>query len=156
MHDPMKERLEDYLRGSLGEVALREFEAHLESCAGCRAETSRMRAHAMLLRELRAPAGIEPAPGFYGRVMGAIEAQARPSIWSVFLDPVFGKRLMYATMAVLLLLSGYLVGTQPGAADYAEAVTTPETILVERQPSVGADQQRDRDVILVNLATYRE
>lgn len=156
MHDPIKENLEEYLFGVLGESQSKAFEAHLAACQDCRREVGQMQAQSSLLKGLRAPSGMEPAPGFYARVMESVQSQGRPSIWSFFVDPVAGKRLMYVTMTLLVLLSTYLVATRPAAPTYAEAAATPEKILVEAQPSVGADQQRDRDVVLVELVSSRQ
>ncbi len=47
---------------------------------------------------------LEPAPGFYARVLSRIESQAAPpSIWNFFLEPL-GMRLVYASLALATLL----------------------------------------------------
>ena len=97
MHEPVKEGLEDFLR----ENGSPEFAAHLETCRECRGEVERMREQALALRVLRAEQELDPSPGFYARVTARIEAQSRPSIWGVFLEPAFGRRLMYASLALV-------------------------------------------------------
>jgi hypothetical protein len=114
-----------------------------------------MRETSKLLESLRPPSGLEPSAGFYARVMARIEAERKPSVWSFLLDPVFGKRLMYASLTLVLLLGTFLVTTEPYAPEFASA---PEVILSnqDRAPALSANPERDRDVLLVNLATYKD
>lgn len=150
MHEPIKEGLEDFLRenGSPG------FVAHLEACRECRGEVERMREQAAALRILRAEEELSPSPGFYARVMVRVEAQSRSSFWGVFLDPAFGRRLMYASLTLVVLLGTYLISTEP---DTPLSASTPAAqYLAEEHPTVGANPQQDRDVVLVRLATYDE
>ncbi len=165
MHGLIKDRLEDYLSsqpcagGGSGGVPspgwLVEVEEHLEVCRECRELVSRMRAQCLTLRSLRPPVDCGPAPGFYGRLMRRIEERAQASVWSVFLEPAFSRRLAYSSLALLLLLAGILISLEPGNT---YVVSEPEAILAEEVPAppLGYDQERDRDVILVNLATYAD
>jgi predicted anti-sigma-YlaC factor YlaD len=61
MHDSVKLRLEEYLESG---VPLPEIEDHLRNCDGCREEAEAMRQQARLFQALRAPANLEPGPGF--------------------------------------------------------------------------------------------
>src|SRR3954468_21573871 len=61
-----------------------------------------------LLAELKAPEDVGPAPGFYARVMDRIESQRSNSIWSVFLEPIFGRRLALVSGLLMLLLGAAL------------------------------------------------
>jgi len=81
MHEPLKERIEDYLQGGND---LPDVERHLEQCESCRAEVIEMKKHSELLRSMKAPREWEPSPGFYGRVMNRIETQAKPSVWNLW------------------------------------------------------------------------
>ncbi len=157
MHQPIKDRLEGYLSGTEGSQSVREIEAHLASCGECRRTVERMRRQSELLKLLRPPEELDPAPGFYARVMDRIESQRALSVWSALLEPAFGRRVAYVS-AVLVLLLGTLIITgtnrpEPMAGDYAYS---PEAILAEKpvSPYIGDDVQHDRDVVLVNLATY--
>jgi hypothetical protein len=89
-------------------------------------------------------------------VLERIEARQTPSIWSVFLQPAFGRRIMATSLAVACLLGGYLAFTETEhagpAANNAESIIAVE----EHPPGLGLDRQRDRETILVTLATYRE
>ena len=150
MHESMKESLEDYLRGG----ADPKTEEHLRSCENCRSEVQAMRAQSRLFQSLKAPANFEIDPGFYARVMNRVETQARPSVWSLFGESLFAKRLVYASATLLVLFSSYLASSP--ASDDALAAGRPEVILAGQQlpEPVSMDPQKDRDVILVNLASW--
>lgn len=150
MHEPIKEGLEGFLRDN-GDPG---FAAHLEACPECRGQVERMREQALALRVLRAEAEVSPAPGFHARVMARIREQGRPSLWSVLLDPAVGRRLMYASMTLVVLLGTYLIAT--GSREPLTVSTPAEQYLAEENPAVGANPQQDRDVVLVRLATYNE
>lgn len=109
-----------------------------------------------LLRLLRPEGEVVPSPGFYARVMNRIESQSKTSIWSIFSDSLFARRLSYASLTFLVLLGTYFVSTTE--SNQPLAASTPEAILAgDEQPQpVGRDPQRDRAVVLVNLASYQE
>jgi len=152
MHQPIREQLEEYLSG-MDEASRREFEDLLSQDDSGRREVEVMRRQAALLQVLRAEEPVEPAPGFYARVLDRIESERPVSVWEAFLEPVFARRLAYASIALLLALGSLTVSAvrQPELA-----ATSPEVILGEPpvSPALGRDQQRDRTVVLVNLATY--
>jgi predicted anti-sigma-YlaC factor YlaD len=155
MHRPIRERLEEFLTRDEDQPLPAEFQLHLENCDECLDAVQQMKRQAELLTVLRAPASVTPDPGFYARVMGRIEKQSPPSFWSVFLQPAFGKRLVYASLTLLVLLSTYLVTTEPAATQYG--FRAPEALLATQEdpaPALSADQERDRNAILVDLATY--
>ncbi len=156
MHHPIREKLEEYLRGEAGPGELREFHSHMEGCTECRDSVTGMRDQARLLQCLRASDAVEPLPGFYARVMGRIESQRADSIWSFLLEPVFSRSLVVTSVLLVLLLGGYVVS---GEFDRPLNPTSPEVILAaEPNPSemVGLNPQRDRNTVLLTLATYRD
>lgn len=157
MHGLIRDGLEARLQRAPGEQFPPEFAAHLESCAECRGEIAGMREHSALLRALRAPEALAPPPGFYARLMERIEAQRRVSIWSVFLEPAFGRRIALASVSVVLLLGTLLALTETQVA-YAPAGTPPEAVIAvqERPKPLGVDRDKDRETILVDLATFQE
>ncbi len=157
MHDPIHVKLEAYLEDP--SRAGKEFQEHMEACGDCAREVGRISEQSALLRSLRSPEA-EPNPGFYGRVMARIEAQARPSVWSMLLDNAFGRRVAFASAAMFLLMAGYLISTEPGdfganaagASIVAVSDATPAdgTLTLAQQPD------QDRNSVLVNLASFRE
>lgn len=158
MHKPIKDRLEGYLSGMEEPDSVREIERHLESCAQCRTAVDQMRRQSELLQSLRPPNEIEPSAGFYARVLDRIEAQQTPSMWNVFLEPAFGRRLAYISLTLLLILGTLMVtGETQSETIYAEEYPySPEVIMSKDpvSPVVSDDVERDRNVVLVNLATY--
>ncbi len=74
-----------------------------------------------LLATLRAEE-VEPAPGFYARVLQRIEERESESLWSFFIDSPFSKRLALASLTITLALGSYVV-----SAERHEATTCPRT-----------------------------
>lgn len=153
MHQPIRERLEQYLGGTEGAEGVRAIESHLATCGECAREVAAMRHQAAFLRLLRPGGVFEPEPGFYGRVWERIEAQRSNSIWSLLLEPALARRLAFASLGLLVLLGALAVSldTEPVIPP-----TAPEIFIAEDPigPPLGADPAQDRDVVLVNLATY--
>jgi hypothetical protein len=89
--------------------------------------------------------------------MSRIETQVKPSIWNLFGESIFAKRLAYASLSLIVLLGTYFVSAT--SSDQQIVASSPEVIMAgdEQQPKeVGTDPQKDREAILVNLATYQE
>ena len=153
----MHRLIQDHLEEVLGSRSHSAAEAHLAECRECREEISSMRQQAALLRTWKAPEVAEelaPRPGFYARLMERIEAQRPVSIWQIFSDSAFGRRIAIASMALALLLSVYLVSSERAAADPMHAAF----VAGEDQPGMTMSRAglTDKDTVLVNLVTYRE
>ena len=157
MHQPIRENLEEFLTGATRQIP-REFQAHLEACEECAVELRLLQAQSEMLRSLQCDAGIEPRAGFYARVMERIEARGPASIWTLLLEPSFGRRLALASATLVVLLGTYLVTTESGdngmAANPATIAYDSSTPLVAGSDTL--QQQRQRDAVLVNLASYHE
>jgi len=153
MHQPIEDGLEDFLTARAGTEQYKAFVAHLAVCAECATEVGLMKQQAEWMHELRPPADAEPSAGFYARVMDRIEAQSAKSFWGVFLEPVFGKRLALASLALFVLLSSAVWQADPAPELYGD---NPVSVLAgEVMPAAtGADPGRDRTVVLTNLASY--
>ena len=152
MHEPLKGRIEDYLDGA----HLPDVEQHLAHCQSCNAEAAEMKKQSELFSLLKATEEIVPDAAFYARLMNRIETQAKPSIWNIFGESVFAKRLAYASLTFVVLLGTYFVSST--AYDQPLANSSPEMLMSDDpQPTeVGIDPQKDREAILVNLATFQE
>ena len=153
MHEPLLDGLEDYLDGK-GPTA--KVERHLAECASCREELAAMQTHSAMFRALRVPP-TDLAPGFYARVLNRIESEGKPSLWALFGDSLFAKRLAYASVTALVLLGTVFVSTEDSSQEPLFA-SAPEVIMAEEQdaPVTTTDRDRDRDVVLVHLATYQD
>ena len=159
MHEPVKANVEDYLAGS---VSLpREFTVHLLACEECRREIGELKSQSTLVRVLQCPEDVEPRAGFYARVIERIDSQRQSSIWTIFLEPAFGRRLAMASAVLAMLMGLYLVGSEPGNQGLV-AGRSPAVVVLpgedEPGPVLGSnpDQDQDRGVVLVNLATYSQ
>ena len=153
MHREVRDRIEEVL--AMPETLREPSGEHLGTCAECRDEIAAMREHASALRALRAEG--EPRPGFYARVMERIEARRAISIWTIFFESAFGRRLAVASMALALLLGVYLVTSERAVEESAVTAQEATSVPGEDQPAAlltGANV--DRDAVLVNLVTYRE
>jgi anti-sigma factor RsiW len=158
MHRLVRDHIEDIVAG----VEAAPVAEHLQACKECRIEVMAMRGHSAALRELRAPDDAEPRPGFYARVMERIEAQGPASIWSLFIESAFGRRIAVASLALALLLGVYVV-TSERAADQpivAGQQAQPAVVVGEDAPgrviTEMSDKQSSNDDVLVNLVTYQE
>jgi anti-sigma-K factor RskA len=158
MHRVIRDHLEEVLAEQNKECNPRDV-SHINDCEECRSEVEAMRAHARLLRDLRAEA--EPCPGFYARVMERIETQGAASIWSVFSDSPFGRRIAVVSMA-LVVLAGLFLYTAESAPEQTASNPTVQFMsgqLPDEDQSGQVLSQSgvpDRDSVLVNLVTYRE
>jgi predicted anti-sigma-YlaC factor YlaD len=171
MHRVIRDHLEEILAESHapeGEALAGKCDApvqvhqlHLQECEECRVEIAAMREQAGALRQLRTDA--EPSVGFYARVMERIDAQRAGSIWNVFSESPFGRRIALASVALALLAGIYLVTSE----QLVEQANVPEQMISATLPDeglpatnvrmvVGDSAVPNRDAVLVNLVTYRE
>ena len=103
----------------------------------------------LILAELKAPEEASPRAGFYARVMDRIESQRGKSIWSVFTEPLFGRRLVLASGLLMLVLGAALF--VPGSEIDDEVSAMGQTSVM-----VNSAPDHDKDAVLVNLVTYQE
>ena len=161
MHREIRDHIENVLAGSEPE--------HLARCEECRSEVQGMQEHTALLRELRAPEDFlaEPRAGFYARVMERIEAEGPISIWNVFIESAFGRRIAVASMALAILLGVYVVTSERSAEEPMVAAQQvqlqPLVVVGEDGPAriiTQMDQspagQSSEDAVLADLVSYRE
>jgi predicted anti-sigma-YlaC factor YlaD len=163
MHPVMRDRLESALAGTPDEAVQR----HLAECPECGAEFEFMKEHAEALRLLQAPPDLEPRAGFYARVMERIEAEGA-SIWDLFFESVFGRRIAIASLALALLFGVYLISAERSedpvvaTSEQVDVMPSPASDMgIAVQPQVqsvglGGVATPDQDSVLVNLVTYRE
>jgi hypothetical protein len=96
--------------------------------------------------------------------MERIEAEGPISIWNLFIESSFGRRIAVASMALAILLGVYLV-TSERSADPMIAVqeTQPVIVMGEDGPARVITQmdespagQSSQDAVLSDLVTYHE
>ena len=175
MHRVMRDRLEKALAGTPDE----ETRRHLAECPECGAEFGFMKQQSEALRLLQPPSDMEPRAGFYARVMERIEAEGA-SIWDLFFESVFGRRIAIASMALALLFGIYLFSAEhsdasviatmnnqtvevmpsvdvgPGVDLDSKADVPPSPVVPAQSVGLGGVGTPDQDSVLVNLVTYRE
>jgi len=152
MHAVVMESLEEYLSGTLEPAALRNIEAHLSSCPLCREELRGIEDVSQMFVSLRSEGSLDPAPGFYARVMQQVGRHRAPAAtFSGFLglDLVFARRLVFASLLTLAILGGYLVTRE---TVYPPS-PTPEAILAQ-QESPAFESARAEDNMLITLTAY--
>ena len=151
MHAVVMESLEEYLSGTLAPMADREVKAHLSTCQRCREELAGVRDISELFVSLQPEVTVEPAPGFYARVIRQVgERKATPAFAGFFaLDLAFGRRLAFASLLTLGILGSYLVMRE---GEYPTGLS-PETVMAQ-QNSPAFLSASAQDNMLVTLTTY--
>ncbi len=174
MHRIIRDHLEEVLTG-LGSAPEHPAGKHLTECAECRDAVAAMQAQAAVLRQWRTAEveNAEPRPGFYARVLERIEAQGPGSVFTLFFDSLFARRIAMASLAMALLLGVYVISSEQKAVETAGAGSLPQATQVSDLPRElsgvfsdgvfsGNGQTRlvtgvpDQDAVLMNLVTYRE
>lgn len=112
-----------------------------------------MKEQAEALHRLRAPGELEPAPGFYARVMQRIEERAKESIWAEFVYSAFAKRLTFASLALALLLGSFVIGEETRDGHLSGERVIAQQLHAD-EPVMGTQQQQ-RDAVLVNFAVHQ-
>jgi len=165
MHRIIRDHLEEVLTGH-GSAPEHPAGKHLAECEECRDAVTAMRAQAAILQQWRVTntemAEIEPRPGFYARVLERIETQGPGSVWALFFDTLFARRIAMASLALALLLGAYVVSSEQMAEPQAasvqgspQAVFSGDVLSESAQPRLVTGAP-DQDAVLVNLVTYRE
>lgn len=153
MHKQVLEGLEDHLAGRAQAPLAQALAAHLGVCAECRELVGGMRKQADMLGVLKAGTELDPAPGFYARVMDRIEAQASLSFWSVFIEPLFMRRFMYAAAALMLVL-GFAAATVNDGSGLMQAVPVEMTAEIAMPDAGSFVGEAEREVVFVNLTSF--
>jgi predicted anti-sigma-YlaC factor YlaD len=179
MHRIIRDHLEQVLAGS-GSAPEHPAGQHLAVCEECREAVAVMREQAAMLRQWRAAdvEAIEPRAGFYARVLERIESQTPISVFTLFFDSLFARRIAMASFALALLLGVYVVSSEQ-TAEQQESVATQATLVSNQVSDQLSDQVYEmpqnfsgafstnsesrlvtgtpnQDAVLVNLVTYRE
>jgi predicted anti-sigma-YlaC factor YlaD len=156
MHEPVKENLEDYLKGYGDREMPPELAAHLGACSACAEELREIAEQARLFQALRCD--VEPRPGFYARIVDRIDRQTDNSIWAIFLRPAVGRRLAIASATLALMLGAYLISTErtEQTPQQPVAISSPWEAGPDFNISASASLAEQRNAVLVNLASYHE
>ena len=113
-HETFRDRLSDFVDGSLSEAERQEFWAHREFCPACAVLADTF---ALALTELHSLPRLEVPPGFTARVLARTLGREAPGTWAVIRDWLGLPRLLLnpsAAVATLLLLLTFFAGTRDG------------------------------------------
>jgi predicted anti-sigma-YlaC factor YlaD len=151
MHAVVMESLEEYLVGVLEPAALRDLEAHLNTCQMCREEVQSMREVSRMFGTLRVQEteSLEVMPGFFSKVMDGVTQQKTASTGLFGMDWFFGRRLVFASLLTLAVLGGYLVSHE---RDYVDG-PSPEAILAQQNSPAFATAPAEENM-LITLTAY--
>ena len=151
MHAVVMESLEEYLSGSLQPADRQRIEAHLNQCELCREEIAAMEEVSLLFADWRTEEAVEPAAGFYARVMQRVESQKpAPSLANLFaFDLAMGRRLAFASLLTMAILGTYLVARE---TSYSSS-PSPESVMAQ-QDSPSFDTVPGHDAMLLTLTAY--
>jgi anti-sigma factor RsiW len=150
MHGSIRDRLENLISARGAESAENELANHLAACGECSSELASMRSQAEMIRVLRASEEVEPASGFYARVMQRIEESAKGSIWAVFIYSPFAKRLLYASLTITVMLGSYLVSHEALDGHLGATMVAQDV----QAPVVAGSPAEQRDAVLKNFASH--
>jgi anti-sigma factor RsiW len=141
------ESLEEFLAGTLEPAERKPVEAHLAGCASCREEIAGFREVSSFFTSLRPDEPVEPAPGFYARVLQNVESQKRQS-FGAFLDLAFARRLAFASLLTLTVIAGFLVSRDHSSS----SGYNPGSVMAQQNlPSFDSSSP---DNMLVTLTSY--
>lgn len=162
MHRVTQDYLEELLDGVL--PANHQVYAHLKQCIECTDEVEAMRLQNDMLRSWSfdtsdVPKGvdIDPRPGFYARVLDRIDSQRPTSIWALFSESLFGRRLATASLALVLVTAASIVGQESYSRDTeSQAAFNLDPLY----PSAGFPQavmnaNPNNGSVLMSLVSYR-
>jgi hypothetical protein len=154
MHAVIQDGLEDFLGGH----TRRDFQAHLDQCAECQGEVREFQKLSGLFQVMREREQLAPEPGFYFRLSENLEAQKKPSFWSLFsLDSVFGRRLVFASLMTLTILGGILISQENGdIGGQPSHAAAPDAIMASHDFAAPHESGADRDRMMVTLASYEQ
>jgi predicted anti-sigma-YlaC factor YlaD len=161
MHGSIRDRLEALLEEARSPGNLQGFTitdpsvlSHLSKCPECSKQFEIMKAQSEMLGLLRAPEGVEPAGGFYARVLQRIEERAKESMWASLIYSPMSSRIAYASLTMALLLGSYVI-----AAEKRDGHLEGRTEIVQTThydaPVVGSQSRsQQRDAVLENFAAH--
>jgi anti-sigma-K factor RskA len=158
MEERIRQRAEEYLSGRLSGSVDPEIERLLASNNQDRVLLDQFAEQAAMIRNaFRVSAELAPSPGFYSRVMARVQAEeSQTTFWSIFTGS-FGQKLVYASAALLVLMSVAMFTTEDSSPTQ-DIAGAPAQILVDDHPDVHlvGEQSEDRGRVFVTLATSTE
>lgn len=154
MHGSVRKELENLLKAKPSARA-DGGSTHISACEQCALELAAMRLQAEMMKSLQAPA-MEPAGGFYARVLQRIEQSARRSIWWVFAYSPVGMRVAFASLALSIALGAYVVAAERNDGHWSAPNPLRNAALVHQHydPLVMGSADQQRAAVLANFVSH--
>jgi hypothetical protein len=150
MHGSIRNRLEDLLAAERPAAEQGDQSGHLASCFECASELEVLKAQSQMMRLLRAPEELEPAAGFYARVLQRIEERAKESVWAALIYSPVSSRIAFASLTLALVAGSYVVAAETREADLGNSIVAQAHY---DAPVVGSPAEQ-RDAVLQNFASH--
>ena len=161
MHAPIRDGLEDLLQRDDPHEGSRELAVHLSRCDECSSEVRAMREQSVQFGSFRAQESAEPSAGFYARVLQRIDERQNDSIWGLFIESPFSKRLAVASLTIAIALGSYVVtqenresGSRTASLIAADYRSSQDNGLHYDMLVMGS-QSEQRDAVLVNFVEHK-
>jgi anti-sigma factor RsiW len=159
MDSLVRELLEEYLAGTLRGARKTQLETHLAKNPKAAVELEQYEQASALLAALRLPEDelVAPEPGFYARVMQCVEQQRESPFWMLFLEPLFIRRLAFASLMWFALMGTYVASFEAPSGDANARIA--ESMLVSQPPSeyyrvrFGTNLEQNRNSMLAVVMT---
>jgi anti-sigma factor RsiW len=156
----VRERLDDYLDGELGEAEFQELELHLSGCAACREEERSLRAVVALAAAL--PREQEPPRDLWPTIAGGIARRRRFAALSFFAERPAARWTAGLAAAATVVLAVWVVarGTAPrpevaGVVPGGVAVPAAAGAGLEAFAEAEREYQRATAELMAALSTRR-
>lgn len=154
MNQFIRERLEDYLTGTLTTREQEELESYLHQHPGSAAELKAYLESSKWFEDIRAPENTTLERDFYAQVMQRVDQQKAVPFWAFFLQPGFASRLAFVGLTWMALLGSYFVGYNSNTE--GSVPIAAERILSRPRPPgfnirLGSDIDQNRNSMLAVL-----
>jgi len=150
MHGLVRNRLEDLLAATQSIAGPEDHADHIGSCSECASELEVFKMHGQMLKMLRAPDEMEPAPGFYARVLQRIEERAKESIWASLLYSPISSRIAYVSLTLALVAGSYVIASETRDGHLGNRIVAQ----AHYDAPVTGSVAEQRDAVLENFAAH--
>jgi anti-sigma factor RsiW len=150
MHGFIRNRLEDLLSAERPVAGSEDQTDHIASCSECASELEMFKSQSQMLRTLRASEELEPAPGFYARVLQRIEARAKESIWASLIYSPVSSRIAYASLTLALVAGSYFIAAETRDGHLGNRIVAR----AHYDAPVTGSVAEQRDAVLENFASH--
>ena len=154
MHGPIRDRLEDLLKADGPATAGKNVVDHFASCETCSSEFAARRDQSLQFATLRPRESAEPSAGFYARVLQRIEDRQSDSIWGLFIESGFSRRVAVACLTLAIALGSYVVREENHDGKILAVNMLAQSDPLHYDAPVMGSQTEQRDAVLSNFLEH--